>query len=193
MRIKAFKAWKNKMTTAILSAAKSGSVSGMSDLLVNTQRYAASVVYRFLGTKFQRFVDVEDLTQEVLIQIATTVADSTVEEWDQYTAWVAAVARNVVYKQVAKMKTKKRQLHKTGSMAEGVDVLGSTVDPSDEASIREELAAIMELAAGRGEYVQKVVTMISHGHKPEDIAAELNVTREAVYGVIKRFRQAVCS
>jgi RNA polymerase sigma factor (sigma-70 family) len=184
---------KNEMTTAILLAAKSGSTSAMSDLLVNTQRYASCVVYRFLGTKFQRFVDVEDLTQEVLIQVATTVADSTVQDYDQFCAWVAMVARNVVYKAVRKMKATKRQLHKVGSMAEGVDVLGNSVDPSDEVAIREELAAIMELAAGRGQYVHKVVTLISHGHKPEEIAAELNVTRDAVYSVMKRFRSTVCA
>jgi DNA-directed RNA polymerase specialized sigma24 family protein len=193
MRLSLIRHGKNEMTTAILLAAKSGNVSAMSDLLVNTQRYASCVVYRFLGTKFQRFVDVDDLTQEVLIQIATTVADSTVVDYDQYCAWVAMVARNVVYKSVRKMKAAKRQLHKVGSMAEGVDVLGSTVDPSDEASIREELASIMELAAGRGQYVHKVVTMISEGYKADEIASELDVTRESIYGVIKRFRSTVCA
>jgi RNA polymerase sigma factor (sigma-70 family) len=185
---------KTKMTTAILLAAKSGSVSAMSDLLVNTQRYASCVVYRFLGTKFQRFVDVEDLTQEVLIQIATTVADSTVADWDDYCSWVCTVARNVVYKSVRSMKAAKRQLHKVGSMAEGVDVLGGTVDPSHEASMREELKFIMEQAAGRGQYVQKVVELISIGTDPREIAEQLGVSRDAVYSTLKRFRRAtVCA
>lgn len=71
------------MTTAILLAAKSGSASAMSDLLVNTQRYASSICYALLGSKWKRFIDTEDMTQEVMIQLHNTLGLCEAEDWDE--------------------------------------------------------------------------------------------------------------
>lgn len=193
------------MTTAILLAAKSGLASAMSDLLVNTQRYASSICYALLGSKWKRFIDTEDMTQEVMIQLHNTLGLCKAEDWDEYLKWVAIVSRNVVYHELVKMKATKRQLDKVTSMADGFDAMGQTESP-DQIVIRNEeesrhkeicdarLQRVMERAAGLSPVSKKIVTLLMEGLTQEQVASELNkqgmnLTRNAISGHMHRLKK----
>ena len=96
------------------------------------------------------------------------------------------VSRNRVYRCVEFMKADKRLLDRIGSMCDDYDLIGNTVDPSDDAASREELKKVMQLAEQQGEYVHRIIYMQSTGWIPADIATEMKTSREAVNGVAKR-------
>ena len=178
------------MTTSTLIAAKSGNVSELNALLMETRSYAIAVVSKFLGTKYSARIDAEDVSQIVLTQVARDLATCNATDMASYFGWVRLVARNCVYKEVEKIKAAKRSADRTHVIGDDFQVTGRTQTPVEILESREQLAAVMALAAGVSDLTKNVVVLLGEGNDSAAIADQLGITVSAVYGVVKRFRQA---
>lgn len=177
------------MNDATLMAAKSGNQSAINDLLIASQGYAAVVVRGYLGTKYQSKLDTEDVVQHVLIEVARDVATCQATNWKSYLGWLSYVSRNVVYKQVDKLKRVKRRADVAPVFSEEFDAAGNTATPDQYAQAEETRSMLLSLAAGVSDRALSVVKLMMDGMTSEQIANELDLPVGLVYGTAKRFKE----
>jgi len=178
------------MSDSIISSAKSGNVVALNSLLTQTRGYAISVVSAFLGTKYSARIDAKDVSQIVLVQVARDLANCRATDWAGYLGWVRLIARNSVYKEIAKIKAAKRSADRTTSMSDKFQASSRTATPVQIAEVREQLEQVLALAAGISDATKNVIALLAEGNTSEEIAAQLGITVSGVYGVVKRFRSA---
>jgi RNA polymerase sigma factor (sigma-70 family) len=177
----------------IVLSAKTGSASALSQLLVMSDRYVRSVVTRYLGTRYQSQVDVDDVTQDCLISIARDVASSSAQDWDSYKGWLATVARNTTYKAITKIKAARRGADKQESAPEGFVAAGCEATPDKTLADRETIDAIYAEADSIGGNTSQAIRMVAAGYTSREISEALGITDMAVAGLLKRLRRKVAS
>lgn len=177
------------MSVQVYHAAKSGSVSGINELLAISQAYVRAVVSGYLGSKYASRVDTDDVVQDVLVKVATDVARCEATDWKGYLGWLATICRNTTYNTVKKM----QRLRDSADRTEAFDGLsfsgGSSPDEIVEAS--ESAVAFLELASSISRNTRTVIEMMMEGNSTVEIMDATGLTQPAVHCIISRFRKKV--
>lgn len=180
------------MNDQILFAAKSGNTSALNQLLVASERYAKCVIRGFLGVKYASKLDVEDVSQIVLVQVARDVATCSASDWSGYLGWLSHVCRNSTYKEVEKLQALKRRADAGPSNSgEGGDVAGNILPPDHYLIAEETREQLFLLAAGVNEHGQFVLDGMLGGMSSSEIASELGVDVSVVYLTTRRIKERV--
>ncbi len=182
------------MNNEVLNSAKLGNASALNQLLIASERYAKSVIRSFLGNKYAAKLDVEDVSQIVLAQVARDVATCSAQDWASYLGWLSFVCRNTTYKEVEKLQALKRKADSAPSNSEDrPDIAGNTSTPDEYMIAEETRAQLLKLAAGVNEHGEYVLNGMLGGQSSSEIASELGVDVSLVYLTTRRIKERVQS
>ena len=171
----------------MLESAKTGCVESINRLLQQSQRYVATIISLQLNAEMTRRLGVEDLTQDVCFRIVRDLRQCRADSWDAYLGWVRRVTVNHIIRSIEGANAQKR----SGQVARidcEFDMADQRPGPCAIIESRETYAAVMRMAAGKGERTRRVVEMLSSGHKTAEIASAMQQTHCAISSVMKRFR-----
>jgi RNA polymerase sigma factor (sigma-70 family) len=176
------------MNDFLLQEAKSGSASALNQLLIQSERYATSVVNGFLGNRYSAKIGVEDVVQEVLIKVATGVATCNAQTFQSYLGWLSFVARNETYKQIERIKAKKRTMDLGDGRLVDREAKGTESSPEQNIVAHETQQVLLTAASQLSPLTYEVARRLLEGMRPLEIAEDLGVRVTLVYRIVKSFK-----
>ena len=179
------------MQDTLFLEAKRGSTVALNQLLIASESYASSIVAGFLGNRYCSKLGIEDVVQEVLLKVATDVSTCNARTFRAYLGWLSYVARNETYKQIERLKAKKRTLDRAEGLPTMIDA--AIYHPSAEATLvaNETKIAILSTASSISPFTYEVALRLIDGMRPGQIASELQVEVSSIYKTLKTFKAAV--
>ncbi len=170
--------------------AKDGSIPAINQLLLASEPHASVVVAGFLGTRFSSKLGIEDVVQEVLLKVATDVAACQATTFKAYLGWLSCVARNETYKQIERLKARKRTLDRADGLPSLPDCAIYHHCVEETLVAIETKDAVLSAASSISPLTYEVAMRLIDGMRPWQIASELQVDVSAIYRTLKTFKAA---
>lgn len=179
------------MSYELVVDARANTGYAMVDLLSKITPDVGGIVYHYLGEKYGHRLDVDDVVQEVLFQVARDIASCEAKDWKEFMCWVFFICRNCTYKAVELIKLGKSPADKTQAIGDSWEAASNrTATPEQAALLREDMEAIMALAAEISSNGPRICELLAEGWTPNEIAAELGITATEVYGLRRSLKEA---
>lgn len=202
------------MSNTVLESAKQGSVEALNELVGLVQGYVAYVLRVKLGPGAG--LDVEDLTQDVLLKLVENLPKFRGDNYDAFLGWASRICANTICKAIEKKRALKRggavqtvsinrpwlnnaseQTHSRGGWVEDrkeveasllIETDGEVAERAD--FVKGKLRDTRKYLAGhKGSRVRDVVGMMLDGATVEEVAERLAVSVGVVQSAVKRFRR----
>ncbi|RYY55085.1 MAG: RNA polymerase sigma-70 factor [Chitinophagaceae bacterium] len=167
---------------ALLKRVANGDESAFSELFYRYQQQVGALVYRLTLSRTLT----EEITQDVFLKLWTSRAD--LNGMDNLAAWLNTVAKNHALNCLRKLvneKTQQKNWEKSGSVI--ADVMQQQQAFDESGYLREEQFQLINQAVEQLPPQQKKVFLLSRYRKLkyEEIATELNLSRETVKSYLK--------
>lgn len=194
------------MNDDLLRKAKAGSAAALNELLSYSQRYAFAVIKGFLGRRFQAKLDIDDIVQNTLIEVAMSLSDRCkADNYHAYLRWLSCVARNATYKEIERLTSKKRVGGLDAKPVRSLECLAkmrcvflpgeSSHEPNTENNffLQEAADHLLDIACQDGPKTRDAMRMIMDGAKFQTIATRLGISRQTIYRMTSRVRERAFS